>query len=379
MRRLDLAEIRCRPALSDRCPSRSMMKLKQVVFYVIVIALVSVVTLVAAEAALRLSGHVTSATVHTVSQADYDRIPGMFEPGQDVTETPHPRLHYHVTINGLGYRGREIEREKPPGVVRILCLGDSGTFGQFVNEDETASAYLEAMLRQEHLPVEVINGGVPGTTIVDQLLFLQRGIVLRPDIVILTFSENDITDLGAETPQHIALERNRQLKSTSGFRVIYEFVRDTALFNYVLTVRATWSARVGAAVPRPTSSPQVARGGEGYESWWRRYSEHLDTMVTYLAERNIRLLFNVFPSHHRIGSVTMTDRNMLAQLERIETFVRGKGISTIELLPSFLQSGLGKEDLYLLPYDGHANKVGYKLQATTLLPSVRTAVQAVLP
>jgi hypothetical protein len=57
-----------------------------------------------------------------------------------------------------------------------------------VDEDGTLSFSLGKFLRDGQLSVEVINGGAPGTTIVDPLLFLRRGIALRPDIVILTFS-----------------------------------------------------------------------------------------------------------------------------------------------------------------------------------------------
>jgi hypothetical protein len=32
-------------------------------------------------------------------------------------------------MNSLGMRDAEFPRRKPPGVVRILCMGDSTTFG----------------------------------------------------------------------------------------------------------------------------------------------------------------------------------------------------------------------------------------------------------
>lgn len=355
-----------------------MKHLKTVGLYAILLTAIGLVTLVSSEIALRVSGHVPVASVHTVSQADYDRIPGMFEPFQDVTEKPHPRLHYHVSINSLGYRGREIDREKPAGVVRILCLGDSGTFGQFVNDPDTLSSVLEENLRREGFPVEVINGGVPGTTIVDQMEFLRRGIVLKPDIVILTFSENDITDLAAEVPQYLALERNRQLKSQPGLKPFYDVVRDTALFNYFLTVRATWAARSIPAAQAAPAQPSPLLERESHESWWIRYSDQLEAMRQYLNDRKVRLLFNAFPTHQRIGPAAEMDRDLSSQLERVELLARRKGIQTIEILPAFLQSGFTKEDLYLLPYDGHANMNGYRLQAAALLPALREAVVAVI-
>lgn len=350
-------------------------KTRSLSFWLILGALITAATLLACEFALRVSGYVSSATFHTVSQEEFDRIPGMFEPGQDVIDKPHPYLHYHVKINALGYRGQDIDLEKPPGVVRILCIGDSGTFGQFVNEEDTMPALLEGLLRREGLSVEVINGGVLGTTILDQQQFVQRGMALKPDMVLLTFSENDIVDLAADTPLYVGLERNRQRKAKPGVKEMYRLLRDTALFNVALKMNAIWRARVteqAPAFPAVTESSSIA-----YERLWARYSDELNLMKQYLSQRNVKLVFNAFPTHHRIGEVTI-DETMKTQLGRVEALARSKDIPVAEILPSFLQSGLGKQDLYLLPHDGHASKEGYRLQAKALLPLVRKAVLEVV-
>src|SRR5215470_10073537 len=38
-----------------------------------------------------------------------------------------------IRIDALGLRGDEVAVAKPPGTVRIVCLGDSTTFGVFKN------------------------------------------------------------------------------------------------------------------------------------------------------------------------------------------------------------------------------------------------------
>lgn len=337
------------------------------------------VTALASELALRASGHISTASIHAISNRDFVRVPGMFEPNQSVEETPHPKLHYHATINSLGYRGPEFQQIKPPHVIRILCLGDSGTFGQFVNDEETLSANLERMLRQEGHSVEVINGGVPGTTIVDQVEILKRSMSLAPDIVILTFSENDITDLDAEPSQFAALAENRKVKGQTGLRAVYELVRDTALFNYFLKVRATWKtysaphASTAAFISNPEDSEPR------HEQLWANYSRQMETMIQSLSGRNIRFIFNGYPTHQRIGADTFTDDRSRVQLSRAEALARSMGVTTVSLLPSFRETGLTKEELYHLPYDGHANKMGYLIQATALLPAAREAIRAVRP
>jgi len=335
------------------------------------------VTAVASELALRVSGHISTASIHAISSTDFERVPGMFEPNQSVEETPHPKLHYHATINSLGYRGPEFQRSKPPRTIRILCLGDSGTFGQFVNDDETLSANLEQMLREEGHSVEVINGGVPGTTIVDQVEILNRSLSLDPDIVILTFSENDIADLEAEPSQFAALAENRRIKGRAGLKTVYELVRDTALFNYFLKVRATWNAYAAPQVSPDLLPASLEDSRTHHEQLWETYSRHLEALLHTLTDRHIRVIFNGYPTHQRIGVDTFTDDRSRVQLNRAEALAKSMRITTVSLLPSFRETGLTKEELYHLPYDGHANKRGYLIQATALLPASREAIQAV--
>lgn len=206
---------------------------------------------------------------------------------------------------------------------------------------------------------------------------LKRSLSLAPDLVILTFSENDITDLEAEPSQFAALAENRRVKGQTGLRTVYELVRDTALFNYFLKIRATWKTYSAPHVSTGVliSSPEDSTAR--HEQLWAKYSDHLDAMRQTLAGKNIRLLFNGYPTHQRIGADTFTDDRGRAQLSRAESLARNMGIPTVSLLPSYRETGLTKEELYHLPYDGHANKMGYLIQATALLPAVRESIKEI--
>ena len=102
-----------------RNPSRSF---KRVSFFVFLTCLLLAVTALASELLLRLSGLVTTASIHTIPEADFVQIPGLFEPNQAVMETPHPRLHYHVTINSLGYRGPKALRPIIRNTIQAMSL-----------------------------------------------------------------------------------------------------------------------------------------------------------------------------------------------------------------------------------------------------------------
>ncbi|MBI2217654.1 MAG: SGNH/GDSL hydrolase family protein [Candidatus Rokubacteria bacterium] len=103
-----------------------------------------------------------------------------------------------IRTNALGLRGAETPAAKLPGVKRVLALGDSFTFGDAVELDETWPRRLEARLNESGGPrrVEVVNAGVSGWGTGHQLLFARAfADRLAPDLVVLAFSVvNDVLD-----------------------------------------------------------------------------------------------------------------------------------------------------------------------------------------
>ncbi len=66
-------------------------------------------------------------------------------PNQDCyTKVDHQPVH----INSHGTRGPEFAAEKPANTIRILCLGDSRTFGWGLPDEKTYSRQLERMLQE---------------------------------------------------------------------------------------------------------------------------------------------------------------------------------------------------------------------------------------
>jgi len=93
-----------------------------------------------------------------------------------------------LTINSKGLRDREYPYEKPPGVKRILVLGDSFVWGYGVGDSEIFTEVLERQLQAEGRPWEVINTGVSGWgTDQEYLFFREEGVKYSPDIVVLAY------------------------------------------------------------------------------------------------------------------------------------------------------------------------------------------------
>lgn len=140
----------------------------------------------------------------------------------DLRTQPHPYLGYalkpdwhtapgavpQASHNRLGFRGKQTEWKKPPGVLRIVTLGGSSVYGMSEsNDDAVWSQRLEVLLNERHpsQKIEVVNGGVPGYTSFEMVVQLAFRLVnLEPDVVVVYETVNDMRaalyTAGAPTP-----------------------------------------------------------------------------------------------------------------------------------------------------------------------------------
>lgn len=93
-----------------------------------------------------------------------------------------------IHINSLGFRGKEIAREKG-NAYRIVTMGESTTFGFTLTPEHLPwSEYLEQIIRERlhpERPVEVINTGLPHHNLEYNLDRLRTEILpLKPDMII---------------------------------------------------------------------------------------------------------------------------------------------------------------------------------------------------
>lgn len=127
------------------------------------------------------------------NQVRYDKDPDTEEP-------------FTVTINSRGFRGREFSDQKKPGVVRVITLGESSTFGFYARDDETYPHRLEQLLNAQcGRAVEVINFGIPHLRSNHVLsLFLAEALPLQPDVVTYYQGINDNLPLEADLGAAVA-------------------------------------------------------------------------------------------------------------------------------------------------------------------------------
>jgi len=127
---------------------------------------------------------------------------------------------YTTMINNLGFRGRALDPKLSHNLTRIICLGESSTFGAYNRDETTWPAALERMLNATNNDdrYEVINMGVSeSTTKTLSAIILNEVLPLRPDLVLFYGGNNDVA-------QYL-FGRKNQIKLSRSYSFFFELIR----------------------------------------------------------------------------------------------------------------------------------------------------------
>ena len=211
----------------------------------------------------------------------YYSAPELYRPSADPRLLFEPRPDFEgfsegttVRTNSLGLRERELPLDKPAGVVRVLFLGDSVTFGTGVPNDGPFPRVLETSLADDPGPrVETVNAAVVGYNTTQELARLEAvGPAYRPDAVVVLFVVNDLLDAfsifdhqydptGRFAAQKIWLRRNSHL---------YRFLQNT-YWRVSDELRRPGSER--AQAPRPRARVEERLGELRAIAEWARAND----------------------------------------------------------------------------------------------------------
>jgi lysophospholipase L1-like esterase len=330
----------------------------------VLILLLGVAPLVLLEGGLRLAGWPTG-RVRTFGKLlnfdleSWNASVGMFHPSVRSRVMWPVELAYGVRINSLGLRGRDIERKPPPGRTRVLALGDSMTFGFYLEEEHTWPVRLEARLRELGADVEVVNAGVGGWSIDSQTQFaLERGLELEPDLVLVGFCVNDPTDLVRHAGLYESVKRS--LGSPRGR--LSALVYATAAYELYLTFQVRWKAFRESRGPRETPGTGHDLPPEQLEQAWRTYAEWVDRLHAALEQRGIPLTLVYLPNPEDVG---VADANAPVPMEaRLRAIAVERGIGFVSPLAAFRADPVPA--LHHMPLDPHLGVEGARRVAVVL-------------
>lgn len=296
-----------------------------------------------------------------------------------------PGFGQSVRTNAWGMRDLDRTLEKPPGVFRILLLGDSFMEALQVSFDESFPSRLEELLTEATgRPIEVINAGVSGWGTDDELTYLARsGLQFEPDLVFIAMTlHNDVND-------NLALEyhdfrggriEERPVVEASDTEFAVQRVKDWVansvhVYQIVRNLRRVHASRAGAKQLDDHLVTLIRKRPDARtEAGWEMTDQLLDKAVRIARERGARTAVMLLPLRVQVEPDAM--RRLLAAhgLEpseidpdqpqrRMVSWGAQRGIPVFDTLPVFRAwADDGGSPLYV-ERDGHWTAAGHALAA----------------
>jgi hypothetical protein len=260
--------------------------------------------------------------------------------------------------NARGYRDLERTLAKPPGVRRVVSLGDSFAWGASVEFEDAYPQRLERGLRRRRRePWQVVNLALPGMNTVDEAAQLDpEGMAYGPDLVLLGYVLNDSEDA-------TAAEARRAVEWAEPKEMPRGVLDRSALFRMVST--------------RLWATAENRRRVSGYRSMyaedapgWIAARAALRRMGGLCREKGVPFVVAIFP----LFGNPLDDRYPFAEIHAKVGQAAGEaGAKVIDLLPAY--RGLRGE---LLVVDGvndeHPNEIAHRIAANVILHALDDVV-----
>lgn len=267
-----------------------------------------------------------------------------------------PNLPYQVVTNNEGFRSfNPTNIKKLEGKIRIIAVGDSFTFGPYVNNQDTYPIKLENYLKEKSIDTEVLNAGVSGYTLQDEMSYLKdKGFHLKPDLIIIGVYQNDVSDY--QDSQRSYFSRDNQ-------KTKYSLILNIAKKSAFLTFLERKISQSRAANQRVNVLNSKSEEEPDYKKELDAYINDLNILIDEADRRNIKLLLVFFPSFDQL----LEDKYF--PQDNIKSILILKDVDHIDLLSNF-KSHENKKLLYLLPFNGHLSSTGNDLSGKLIADKV---------
>lgn len=251
------------------------------------------------------------------------------------------------------------------GTRRVMCVGDSNTFGIQMSRDQTYPSYLERIWNTASpaQPVEVLNFGFPGLNS-SKLRKNLPGLLetFRPELVLMLVGAND--PFIVPVPIDDGVAATRSLVSllwdySRVFRFFYMLTRGIAEYQIDFRVED----QIGAVRVAERSFDLLGttdRLLEAPPQWPRDLEQNVNAMVRNAEAHGARVVLLTYPSHRALyGNANGFIRRIAFDVPHIDLEVAFRTVCPRGDCPSIF---LG---------DQHPNAVGYQLAAALVWQQLR--------
>lgn len=292
-----------------------------------------------------------------------------------------------IRINRVGFRDRDFDVPKPPGVLRVAVIGDSYVEAFQVPLERTVHKVLEARLRKVGYGAEVAGLGVGGFgTAQELLLFRAYARALDPQVVVLLFNPgNDVHDNSRGLKRdprlpYFHLEDDRLVESPFEPAPLWRARLSNRLRNlsqlYALARDATARAgRAGGGVGLPDEFFVYRQDPEGvWAQAWKLTEAVLAEFAADVAASGAHLVVVIVPNQIQLPGrwqeavarwpeLSGPRYSPIVPVHRAREFLRSRGIPVLDLVDEFGRRVRASGERPHFEVNGHWNDTGHRWAA----------------
>ncbi len=302
-------------------------------------------------------------------------------PGVDAVVGNWAEFESPVHVNRAGTRGPEIAPRRP-GVLRILVLGDSLTFGPGVGDEQAFPLALAGELGKRGVAAEGINAGIGGYGPPQEVAWFGRyGRALAPDVVVLgIFTGNDLQDASPDRKPLAVVDGELQdeadRRRSAVFHWLFQSSQLVALAKYSLPVPLDRGLRRLLHLPEPGAARALREEMKLYQR--APLAETLagatasEAAIARLVElaRPARVAALLLPSYLQADDRAWTaaladlelaagDYDRLAPNRLFEEALARHAVPTLDLTPVFADA-MRRGEIVFYPHDHHYTLAGHR-------------------
>lgn len=275
-----------------------------------------------------------------------------------------------LRTNSDGFRSPDLVLEKAANTSRVVCLGDSLTFGHGLEDHEAYPQQLERLLN-DRVPTrrwEVINTGVEGFCTYQETGELRRCLKYQPDVAVLLFCLNDVTEkyLSLRRFRGTGLEYHGVADGSGGrfFQALVALRPHSSLITALTPTQADAQRREAYSVRMLWEQPEVRH----VRAAWGQAESELDELRELCASHGIALLIAAAPYLAQFADTP----GIGAPQRRIARYAESHGVEFADLKP-FLDAAATPANLPVKAFymdEAHMTGAGNTVIAQTLVAKV---------
>ncbi len=302
-------------------------------------------------------------------QDAYETHTGFVEADPDLIWRLKPQRGGPLATNELGFRDTPYRADAD---VKILLLGDSVSWGNGINDVRRVYPFLLEQRLNRHYggrrSVEVINASVPGYSTFQELRYLELyGLDLEPDVVILQFCLNDVTERYEALAEYggnnlfLGVDTRAAIRGFQGFLIRHSRAFEGLVRGLQRLARGREEYRA-RDLARDELSP-------GLDQAWQQMLRELDDIRRLAAAHGLPTLLLIAPFRFQAEEAGRRQPQ-----DRLLEYAGGHGLPAVDVLAVLyeLSPGTGLAEAAFND-ETHFSELGHALTAEMLVdPVVRT-------